>query len=142
MPETYNRESAIAAQNAGSSAATLVASLVTANFIDSVDEAISVYENVRKNIFDGTLSYAGAEAFVQSFTDAPASSGNSAPAASSDGGGRNKDPGTVVLKFGKHAGKTLAQVGDEDPDWVEWAAENATNDFVKRVTNEYLGRAA
>ena len=35
-----------------------------------------------------------------------------------------EDPAEFVLNFGKHKGKTLAQVKDEDPSWIEWAKEN------------------
>lgn len=40
-----------------------------------------------------------------------------------DGSDETK-PEEYVLNFGKHKGKTLAQVKDEDPSWIEWAKDN------------------
>lgn len=47
-----------------------------------------------------------------------------------------KDPSDYVLKFGKHSGKTLGQVKEEDPSWIVWAKENIKNGVVAKLIQE------
>jgi hypothetical protein len=38
-----------------------------------------------------------------------------------------------VLPFGKHKGKTIWQVAEDDPKWLDWAAGNIKNDVGDKV---------
>ncbi len=48
-----------------------------------------------------------------------------------------ENPGAVLLDFGKHANKTLAEVLDEAPDYIEWLAKEAY-DYVLRSAAKKL----
>ncbi len=40
------------------------------------------------------------------------------------------------LGFGKHKGKTVAEVLDEDPSYIKWAIENNVTAFDDEVLDE------
>lgn len=129
---------AIAAQNAGGSASTIYAALVSNRGDTEFDAA--EFDRIRQHIFDGTVKeFPGggeqsAEDNLRSMTQ-PQSAGDV-----SGGEGGSADPGEIVLNFGKHRGKTVAQAYAEDSGWVEWAADKANNQFVKRIANEFLAQ--
>ena len=152
---SFTKEYAIIAQNSATAAAAIYSSFGP-NGWDK-----EVYEGIRTDIFNGTLVLAGAESIVETFesptsvaqvvkeTPAPAAAYNDAPAPSgfggggggggfSGGGGGGGGAGATVLKFGKHRGKTIAQVAAEDRGWLDWAGENTNNDFVKAKIREFL----
>ena len=128
----YSKENAIAAQNAGSTAAQLYQ--VVAGTGQPFNATL--YNEIRTEVFNGTLALAGAGAVVEVTEGSPPVGGYSNSPQSS-GAGR-ADPGSVDVKFGKHRGKTFDQINLEDREWIEWAAENSNNEFIKRVAREYL----
>ena len=140
---SFNKDHAIIAQNSATAAATIYSA------IGPQEWSKEIYEQIRTDIFSGSLALAGAETVVQTF-EAPSSVADiarqAAPAGetpfppagggfSASGGGT---AGATVLKFGKHRGKTIAQVASEDPGWLDWASQNTNNDFVKTKIREFL----
>lgn len=137
---SFNKDHAIIAQNSATAAATIYSA------IGPQEWNKDIYEQIRTDIFNGSISLAGAEAIVQTF-DSPSSVGDiareAAPAPQQTGGSGfsasgGGTAGATVLKFGKHRGKTIAQVASEDPGWLDWAAQNTNNDFVKTKIREFL----
>lgn len=61
-------------------------------------------------------------------------------AAAGGSGSRTMDTGQrgQVLTFGKYKGKSLAQVAQEDPSYVEWLAQNAENPQLRKAATEYI----
>jgi hypothetical protein len=43
-----------------------------------------------------------------------------------------------VITFGKHNGKTIRDIYDEDAQYIEWLAENAQKDDVKQAAKEMI----
>lgn len=131
---SFTKEAAIIAQNSATAAAAIVAALVVQQGLTDVGEVNSIFDLVRTNIFNGSIALAGAESVVELMEATPATRGGSQRRT---GGGSRTDysdqqPGDVVIKGGKHAGKTIADVADEDPEWIEWAATNLNNDFLRK----------
>jgi hypothetical protein len=86
---------------------------------------------------------AGAQSVVETFEGV----GNTAPAQPQQqarqggGGGGYGSLGSLEVKSGKHAGKTLDQIANEDPSWLTWARDNLNNPFLKGKVTEYLNAA-
>lgn len=140
-----DRDKSIIAQNAGTTAANLVASAVSAGTLApaTVDELVEVFDSVRTSVFNGTLALAGAQSVVESFEsrgggDASATGGQANAAPSSGGSRPHAD---VEIKFGKFRGKTIAQAHAADADYVEWLATECNNDFLKSRVREFLAAA-
>lgn len=49
-------------------------------------------------------------------------------------------PEDFVLSFGKHKGKTLGEVYDMFPNYVEWLAENFDRDPLRSMARELVGK--
>ena len=140
-----DRDSSIIAQNAGSTAAAIYTALVK----NRGDETFNPeeYEAIRLHVFQGTLELAGAETVVETFEGGAKPAYAAKPGGGSDnggGGGRStySGSGNIDVKFGKHRGKTISEIYDEDPGWLEWAAEKANNDFVKQHARKFLASVA
>lgn len=41
----------------------------------------------------------------------------------------------VKVTFGKHKGKTLGEIYSQAPDYVQWLAQNARNDVLRKAAN-------
>jgi len=52
--------------------------------------------------------------------------------------GQTKNDEELGFKFGKHAGKTLGQVFDQDKDYLTWAAQNWKNEWFKKQIITFL----
>ncbi len=52
--------------------------------------------------------------------------------------GNGQDPADVVVKFGKHRGKTLGQILAEDEGYVRWLAEKSSNQFIAGKARQLL----
>lgn len=123
---------------AGHDAATLVAAFITAGVIDSEDAAFETFVSLRNSILADSLEVQGVTALTQGTKATPISS---APSAGGSGG----DFGDVEFKGGKHAGKSIADVYAEAPDYLEWIAGNDSykNDFMRtRITSFLAAKAA
>lgn len=48
-------------------------------------------------------------------------------------------PGDVILGFGKYASKSLGEILEIDPGYMEWLGENARDQTIKRAARELLG---
>lgn len=138
---SFNKDHAIIAQNSATAAATIYSA------IGPQEWNKDLYEKIRTDIFNGSIGLAGAQSVVEAF-ESPSSIGDvaresfSAPSSaptgdsfSASGGG---GAGSTVLKFGKHRGKTISQVAQEDRGWLDWASQNTNNDFVKTKIREFL----
>ena len=44
----------------------------------------------------------------------------------------------VEFKFGKYKGKTIEEVSDENPDYLEWIVDNFDDGFIKDKIVEFL----
>lgn len=147
----FNKDASIMAQNAGSTAAVLFAAFTNANgYQGSLDDFLADYDLVRKSVYNGTIALSGADAIIEEFGSAPApqqrggggrSFGGGNRRSGGGGGGNKVDPGSVDVKFGKYRGMTLADIHAEDPSYVEWLAESAENDFLRRVAGEFIAAA-
>jgi hypothetical protein len=144
----FDRDRAITAGNSANVAGQLTAALIASGELVGQESVEHAFERLHVVVFNSNIGLAGAESVVEAFESPQAevvSIADRAPAArpaakpSPSGSG---DPGTVVLKFGKHSGKTIAQVYDEDPGWLEWASESTNNDFIKGRINEFYRRQA
>lgn len=128
-----DKERAIAAQNAASAAATLLA---------GTGAGMDVFENVRTAIFNGTIALVGG-AGAQSTAEAVSNIQSSFPGAQAvtppaPQPTQSSDTGSVVIKFGKYSGKTISQVFSEDPDYVTGFLTKSNNDFVKTKVHTFL----
>lgn len=134
----FNKELSIIAQNAGTTAAVIYTELVRQRGDSTFDP--EEFDQIRLAVFQGTLAYAGAETVVETFEGEGPST--TAPAAVSAGGYAMPRPGSdVELRFGKYKGQTIQQVWDSGEDgqsWLDWAAKNTNNDFVKKQIQQFL----
>lgn len=149
----YNKDAAIAAQNAGSTAAVLLPVVLQfASDVETVDDVVELYNTLRTEVFNGTLALGGAEAFVEAVESSPQpqrGGGRSFPRRASGGGNGgasgNADPSETVINFGKNQGKTLGAIyaeGEDGESYINWLAENATNAFIARMAQELLVKVA
>lgn len=132
---SFSKEHAIIAQNSATAAAAIVAAEVAAGENDSLDR----FNKVRLEIFNGTLALAGTEAVVERM-ESP-SRPSSSPR-SGGGVGNYDNVGEIAFNSGKHQGKTIAEVYEEAPDYIEWAAEKLRNDFMRKKCEKYLDEVA
>lgn len=51
-----------------------------------------------------------------------------------------QNPFDIVLTFGKHSGKSLGQLMQEVPDYVEWLSKNARDENLKHAANALLNQ--
>ncbi len=145
------KDALIVAQNASTGAASIVASLG----MTTVDDALEAFDTIRTAIFEGTFALVDAD-LESVITTAPSggrggrggysgggsSRGRSPQRGRASSGGGNTDPGTVDFRSGKFAGKTIADVYDEDPSYLEWCVNNLKNDFMVGRIEEYLAQVA
>lgn len=141
---SFDRERSIIAQNAGTTAANIAG---TYDGTEPLEEYLAKFDAIRLHVFNGTLAYAGAESIVEKFEGGAANVIQaSAPTATTGyarpSGGGGSDVGSIVLKSGKHAGKTIAQVADEDVSYIEWTARESKNTFLRDKASEFLRNAA
>lgn len=61
--------------------------------------------------------------------------------AQANGNGKGQDPATVVIRFGKHRGKTLGQILAEDAGYLRWLVEKSTNQFIVEKARAVLAQA-
>lgn len=124
----FDKDRAIIAQNSAAAAANIVA----AEGVWDADR----FDEVRTHIFQGTLALAGAAPVAVSAVEAvqeafPGAELQGVPSSSSN------DAGDVVLNFGKHKGKTIAQVQASDPGWLDWVLDKSNNQFIVGKVREF-----
>lgn len=150
----FNKEASIVGQNAGGTAASLMAAFVGKDgFAGSVEEFLDVYNVIRTDVMNGSIALAGAEGFIEAFGQAPPAaaprgggggrtfSRPSGGASRPSGGGGGDDPSTITLNFGKYKDQTLASVRESDPDYLDWVAENAQSPWLRDKVSAYLAAA-
>lgn len=130
----------IAVLNASTVAGNVAAALIAANLInesDITDFLVGTQEALVRGTFGLIAALEIEELFAAPTAAAPARAGGySRP--SGGGGGRADDNGAgFPIKFGKHAGKTLAQAYQTDPDWVEWTSREGKG-VLQQKASEYL----
>lgn len=144
---SFSKDHAIIGQNAATAAANVYAALVGQGYYGGWD--VEVYEEIRKDIFNGSVALAGAEAVVESMESSTPARGRgsyqrsntSQRRASGSDGDSSDNPATLVINSGKHEGKTLAEAYADDPDWFDWAADNLKNDFLRKKVVAFLKAA-
>ncbi|MGZ4518796.1 MAG: exodeoxyribonuclease X C-terminal domain-containing protein [Mycobacteriaceae bacterium] len=137
----FSKDRAIIAQNATGAAATIVAALLSKD--DTVEDAVALFNTVRTDIFEGSLSLA--DGVIEGQTEAAPrrSSTSRSPRTTGSGGGRSDDAGAgVKLKFGKYAGRSIEDVYGEDAEYIEWLADTSNNEFIKGKAGEFLASVA
>lgn len=139
-----DKDRSIISQSAGKDAAELCKVI----FPDGTDPdtAYDVYQDLRLRIFNDALALAGAQSVVERFEGqeqaaAPASGRSYTRPSGGGGGGGNFIVGSLEVNSGKHKGKTLQQIADEDPAWLDWAATSLNNTFLKGKVIEFLNAA-
>lgn len=100
---------------------TNAAATLAANGIDDLD----AFRAIRDELYSDLLGIQQAE------IDAEADETAEKPKAASNGAG---SPGAVVLNFGAHKGKTIAEVYSEKPGYVK--------DFLTKSRNEFIAAKA
>lgn len=124
---------------AGHDAAELAAAVIASNGEPfSPDEAFGLWKELRDQILDNSLEVQGVTSLAANVGASRATPISSAPSA---GGG---DFGDVLFKGGKHQGKTISQVNDEAPDYLEWIAGNESykNDYMRTRIVSFLAAQA
>jgi hypothetical protein len=147
VPSTYSVDAAIQAQNAGATAATIYAAL--ANVRGDTGFDAELYNEIRQEVFAGTIELSGIERFVEYFGSAPKRGGGNGGGGGRRSGGSadhaaanaDKAPGDVVVPFGKHKGTTLGDLVETDADYVQWLAENAQFADIKAAARAALEAA-
>lgn len=89
----------------------------------------------------GLYIYAGEdlpEGAEEDTADIPTKKQEPAPRAESAPKKQDIDYGKVTMPFGKHKGKTLSEIYDEAPDYIEWLAENSNNDDIRDAARKVL----
>lgn len=138
-----DRDRSIIAQNAGTTAANLIASAVQAGTLApaSLDDLLDTFDETRTKVFNGILALAGAQAVVETLEgNSSYSEPSSSPAPS---GGGSRPHADVEVKIGKYRGKTIGAIyGEpEGADWLDWASKNLSNDWLKGRITEFLQAA-
>lgn len=113
---------------AGHYASAITAAFITAGAVTTTQEALEIFGEV----LDATFAQCEALKGTLPEQAAPAKAyggGKSYPKKSS-GGGDNADPGTLEIRGGKYAGKTIAAVYEDDPSYLDWCVTNLKNDFL------------
>lgn len=134
-----DKDRSIIAQSAGKDAAEITKALIGAGEVSSLS-ALDVYENLKTGIFNSTLALAGAQSVVESFEGNSSPSSSPASAPSGGGGGSGRPHADVEVRIGKYRGKTIGAIHDEPEgaDWLGWASENLSNDWLKSRIREFL----
>lgn len=70
------------------------------------------------------------------------SAGEQKPAASSPTPSGSAVGARFTYPFGKHKGKTVAEVEEQDPGWHDWFLTNGQKDDIKALINEHRSLAA
>lgn len=141
---SYNKETAIAAQNAGTTAAVISGPFDPQS--ESWESYKARYVQARELVFQGTLEMAGAETVVQHFepgthqpvldqSHQPQQQQNDHSAPQGGGGG---GLGSFKVKGGKYDGMSFDDVAQTNPGWFNWAAGNLNNDYLKGKVLSYL----
>lgn len=136
-----NRDASIIAQNSGGHAANIYGSIIAVRGDDGFDP--DLYKDIVSTVFSTALELAGSDVVLEKFDNAdqapaPTSGGGGGGQRGGGGGGGSDSGAGVTLNFGKHRGKTIAQAYSEDPEWIQWAAENSNNNFIRGKISEYL----
>ena len=142
-----SKERAIAAQNAATAAATLLA---------GTGAGYEQFEQVRTAIYHGTTALAdgvpatsvgqavgqvlqafpGAEVTEAPVAAAPAPAATGAPVPRTSNGA-----GSVVVNFGKYKGQTIEAIHRQDPSYIEFL-KTSNNDFIRGKVYDFLSTLA
>lgn len=137
--QRLDRDRSIIAQNAGTTAAAIYNAVHGDGPWDPV-----AYDAIRLHVFNGTLELAGAalvaEAFTPSTTSNTESYAKPVQSSPSNSNGNDDHGAGIELKFGKYKGKTIEQVAstEDGVSWLNWAAAQSNNEFVKSRAESYL----
>lgn len=135
-----NKDLSIIAQNAGTTAGNIVSALIASGKVEGFDA--DLYNEIRREVFNGSLDLAGAESVVVAFEGggSTSSAGGSDYVTTSTGG--SAPHADFEINSGKHRGKTLAAIDREDRSWLEWAADKLNNDYARKRIVEYVRATA
>lgn len=117
-------EKGMAVGGTGHDAATMVAALVAAGKVTTVDEAGAAFHTLHASCFDSYLQVHGVEVVASVFS----------------GGGRggNDEDGSTVLKYGEHAGKTIAALYAENPDALHRVLDSSRSAWLRTRIETFI----
>lgn len=122
MAYTPPNQAAIASQNALTAAASIAASVLSGQGVDTdTATVIAFVSDLREAFFDRTMEVVGEAPAVQDI--APSSGGGS----------------SAAITFGKYAGRTIEDLVSQDRGYVEWLSKNARETNVKLAASAALG---
>lgn len=126
---SFSKDASIVAQASAHDASAMVAALITAGVVADVDSAIETAERIQRAQFDVSMQLATATTVVEGMDQGGprgrrnnGGGGNRAPQ-QSEPATVDADPGAFLIRQGKHKGKTIAQVHEEAPTWLDWCVE-------------------
>lgn len=136
----FSRQAAIMAQSSASTAAALMV-----QYSPDWDEAM--FDELTTIIFNKVITLAGATSVLEvmeaeeGWYNKPEPQRGARRGGGGGGGGRTNypsDPRDTTVDFGKHAGKSLGQLVEEDRSYVEWLADKARDSRMKEAAAAVL----
>lgn len=133
---------------AGHDAAAIVAALITTGGIEpTVEGALAAFDDVLVGVYNSGNALKGTDAVVEQMRNAPAEAPRRSFGGGNGGGkpaGGNGTAGSLEFRSGKDGvrGRTIAQVYEDDPQYIEWAAAELKNDFMRKKCAEFLDTVA
>lgn len=109
----YTQTKANLKQTGWNNAGAIVSQLVAAGLVDK-DEVLEEMEKIANHVFEDLAALHDAD-------PPPAARGRSSSAPRTPKVA--DDPGSIDLKFGKHKGKTIAEVAEEEASYLDWIAK-------------------
>lgn len=126
----FSTEYSIVAQNAANVAAILVGNLT----VEDTDDLLAKFETIRNAVFRNTIALAETDTPPDRQSSTFTRRTGSPPRRT----GGQDNPGDLIIRFGKHAGRTVAEVYELEPDYLTWMADNYKNDGVRETVARFL----
>ncbi len=146
---SFDKERSIIAQNAGTTAANLVSTVINST-LEGEDwrkgDVVDLFQELRQMVFEGTLALAGETASPITVSDVV----REFPGATVEAPASGSANGSYKFTSGKYAGQTIAQVDsipagganrDGGRGYLEYYAENGKQENVVRAVKQYLAAA-
>jgi hypothetical protein len=118
-------------QTSYNNAGAITVALITAGLLDDADEAKACIKEFADAIY----------ADLSSLAEAPTRQAAPAGMSSSFAGTQSQSPadaGDYVFGSGKHDGKTISEVADEAPDYLDWYAQNVKRGEAVEKVKDFL----
>lgn len=141
----YQQSRSSLKQTGYNNAGQVVAALINAGLISSKEEAATELKTFANGVFeDLNEEFETEAASAPSYSNGNGSTGQQSGGGNATNSGGNPDPGSFKFKGqNKYAGKTVAQVAIEAPDYLEWylGQDNPKMAFMQKIIREYFDTA-